>query len=187
MLNLYGSTGLGTAGTGVQSGGSMSLQQLLAMMQQGQGGGMAQPSTATPFAQGSANTPMAQYIGAGTGGGAAGGGSGQMMPQGQMPQQQQQQSGMQGLSQGLQSGSQNLMQQIAMLNQMKQGQNGLTAMGSPQSPSTAHQSGQTDAAAQAAVSQAGNGAGMLGWLRNLFAGGAGAGGGAGASSLPALY
>lgn len=63
MMNLYGSQGPGGAPAG---GGAMSLPQLMAMIQGGQGGG--QPP-ATPFQQSGAQTPMANYIGAAMPGG----------------------------------------------------------------------------------------------------------------------
>lgn len=119
MLSLYGSPGMGTSGAGVPTGGNMSMAQILAMLQQQ---GAAQP--ATPMQQGGAQTPMANYIGAS----AAGGGMGMQRPQ--MPGVQDPQP--QGMAQGGQQGTQGLMQQIAMLQQMKNGQNGLTPQGGNQ-------------------------------------------------------
>lgn len=63
MINLYGGTGMGTSGTGMNTGGGMSLPQLMAMMQ-AQGGGAAGPTATTPLAPGSGPTPMSNYIGA---------------------------------------------------------------------------------------------------------------------------
>jgi hypothetical protein len=120
-MSLYGGTGLGAAGNGVPSGGNVSLPAILAALQQQQGGA---PSAApTPLAPGGAPTPMANYIGAPGGGMAMQHAPMPMMPQAAAPQQPQ------GIGQALQGGSQSLMQQIALLDKLKQGQNGLTPQG----------------------------------------------------------
>jgi hypothetical protein len=174
MMSLYGTPGMGTAGTGIPSGGNVSMQQMLAMLQQGGGG-----SQATPFNQaGGAPTPMAGYIGAP--GGAGGGGMQRPAMAPLMPQQQQQ-----GMGQAAEGGAGKLMQQIALLQKLKQGQNGLAPA---PTPDEAHATGMTDQGAMAAAQQAGQGAqpGMMEWLRSLMSSGGG-GGGAGAMQMPGLY
>lgn len=126
MMNLYGGQGMGTAGTGVNTGGSgMGLQQLLAMMSAGQGGqggtpAMA-PNMASPMAPGNAQTPMSNYIGAPQG--MAGGMQHPAMPPvaGNPPP----------VAPGAAAGGQNPMQMMQMLAAMKGGQSGLAPQGTP--------------------------------------------------------
>jgi hypothetical protein len=58
---MYGGQGMGSNGSGISSGGGMDIAALLAAMRQGQNGGMAAPSMASPMGM-TGPTPMSNYI-----------------------------------------------------------------------------------------------------------------------------